>query len=115
MRVAAAYDDGQIWQHFGKTERFKLYTVEDGRIVSSEVVGTDGQSHGALAGFLAGRKVDAVICGGVGAPMVERLESFGIRVYPGVTGSADEAAERLLSGSLTVNSGAVHEGCHHFK
>ncbi len=113
MKIAVTYDNGQVWQHFGKTEQFKLYTVEDGKVVSSEVVGTGGEGHGALAGFLAEHKADAVICGGVGSPMVGLLESFGIKAYPGVTGSADEAVERLLAGTLSVNADAVHEGCHH--
>ena len=113
MKIAATYDNGQIWQHFGKTEAFKFYTAESGRVVFSEVIGTGGQGHGALAGFLAAHGADAVICGGVGSPMVAMLESAGIRVYPGVTGSADEAVEKLLAGTLALNPAAVHEGCHH--
>ena len=50
MKIAVTYDNGQIFQHFGHTEQFKLYTVEDGKVVSSEVVDTNGSGHGALAG-----------------------------------------------------------------
>ena len=38
MRIAVTYDNGAVFQHFGHTEQFKLYDVEDGKIVSSEVV-----------------------------------------------------------------------------
>lgn len=113
MKIAVTYDNGEVWQHFGKTEQFKLYTVENGKVAASEVIGTNGQGHGALAGFLAGLHADAVICGGVGSPMVAMLEGAGIKVYPGVTGSADTAVEQLLAGALSVNADAVHEGCHH--
>ena len=52
MKIAVTYEDGKVFQHFGHTEQFKVYDVEDGKVVKSEVVGTNGQGHGALAGFL---------------------------------------------------------------
>ena len=66
MKIAATYENGNIFQHFGHTEQFKVYDVEDGKIVSSEVIGTDGNGHGALAGVLGGLHVEALICGGIG-------------------------------------------------
>ena len=80
MRIAVTYDNGNVWQHFGKTENFKFYDVENGEIVSSEVINTNGQGHGALADFLSGHKAEIVICGGVGAPMISRLEAAGIKI-----------------------------------
>lgn len=113
MKIAVTYDNGQIWQHFGRTENFKIYDVADGKITESHVVSTGDASHHALADFLADHKVDTVICGGVGSPMVDRLASFGIKAYPGITGDVDEAVGRLLDGTLSVNKDAVHGGCHH--
>ena len=51
MKIAVTYENGEIFQHFGRTEQFKLYDVEDNKVVSSEVVGTNGSGHGALAGL----------------------------------------------------------------
>jgi len=113
MKIAVTYDNGQVWQHFGKTEFFKIYDVEEGQVTSSEVLGTNGAGHGALADFLASQGVDTVICGGVGAPMIDRLAAYGMKAYPGVQGSADQAVSDLLAGKLEVNDEAVHEGCHH--
>ena len=113
MRIAVTYDNGNVWQHFGKTEFFKIYDVTDGKVTASEVVSTNGAGHGALADFLSENKAEAVICGGVGSPMIDRLAAYGIQAYPGVTGSADAAVEDLLAGKLTVNEEAVHDGCHH--
>lgn len=48
MKIAVTYDNGQVFQHFGHTEQFKIYEVTDGQIVSAEVIGTNGQGHGAL-------------------------------------------------------------------
>ena len=52
MRIAVTYENGAIFQHFGHTEQFKLYDIEDGKITAEEIVDTNGQGHGALSGFL---------------------------------------------------------------
>lgn len=57
MKIAVTYDNGNIFQHFGKTETFKVYEVEDNKVVSSEVIGSNGEGHGALAGLLAGQMI----------------------------------------------------------
>ncbi len=40
MRIAVTYDNGNVFQHFGKTENFKVFEVEDNKVVSSEIVGS---------------------------------------------------------------------------
>ena len=98
MRVAVTYENGEIFQHFGHTEQFKVYDIEDGRILSSEVVDTNGSGHGALAGVLKALKVDALICGGIGGGAQMALAEAGIKLYGGVSGSADAAAQALAEG-----------------
>ena len=110
MRIAVTYENGQIFQHFGHTEQFKLYDVEDGKVTGSQVVDTNGQGHGALAGFLTQAKVDALICGGIGGGAQNALAEMGIKLFGGVSGSADEAVEAYLAGNLNYNP-AVH--CSH--
>ena len=106
MRIAVPYENGEIFQHFGHTEQFKLYDVEDGKIVSSQVVDSNGSGHGALAGVLSALRVDALICGGIGGGAQAALAAAGIRLYGGVTGSADAAAEALAAGKLVFNPNA---------
>ena len=103
MRIAVTYENGQIFQHFGHTEEFKLYDIEDGKITGSQVVSTNGQGHGALAGFLTEAKVDALICGGIGGGAQTALAQMGIKLYGGVSGSADEAVAAYLEGKLDYN------------
>lgn len=100
MKIAVAYENGQIFQHFGHTEQFKLYDVAEGRIVGTELVQTNGSGHGALAGFLMQRGADALICGGIGGGAQAALAEAGIKLYGGVSGSADAAVEALLAGTL---------------
>ena len=101
MKIAVTYENGQVFQHFGRTEAFKIYTVEDGKVQKSEVVGTNGNGHGALAGFLQGLGVDTLICGGIGGGAQNALTAAGIRLYGGASGEADRQVEDLLAGRLT--------------
>lgn len=103
MRIAVTYENGMIFQHFGHTQQFKVYDVQDGKIISSEVVDTNGSGHGALAGVLSALNADALICGGIGGGAQMALAAAGIRLYGGVTGSADAAAQALVEGKLVFN------------
>ena len=111
--IGIPYDEStqQIFQHFGKTAAFKIYTVADGAVQSSEVVTTGGQLHEGAAQLLAAHGVDTVICGGVGGGMQMALTQAGIRFYSGVQGAADAAAEALLAGNLAYDPAA--RGCQH--
>lgn len=116
MRIAATYENGEIFQHFGHTEQFKLYDVADGAIVREQVVSTNGSGHGALAGFLKAAQVDALICGGIGMGAQNALREAGIRLYGGVSGSADAAAQALAAGRLSWDPDARcdhHHGEEH--
>ncbi len=103
MRIAVTYDNGTIFQHFGHTESFKVYDVEDKKIVAEEVLATKGQGHGALADFLADAKVDILICGGIGGGAQSALTEAGIKLYGGASGNADEAVKALLADRLVYN------------
>ena len=103
MRIAVAYENGMVFQHFGHTQQFKVYEVEDGVVLREEIVDAAGSGHGALAGFLGGLGAEVVICGGIGAGAQAALAQAGIRLYGGVSGSADEAAAALLAGTLQYN------------
>lgn len=115
MRIAVTYENGEIFQHFGHTETFKLYDIEDGKIVGEQIVPTNGSGHGALAGFLNAAKVDALICGGIGMGAQMALADAGIKLYAGVQGSADDAAKALAEGTLNYDPDAHcdHHGHHH--
>ena len=100
MRIAVTYEQGNVFQHFGHTEQFKLYDVENNAVTASQVVGTNGQGHGALATFLLASGADVLICGGIGGGAQAALMNAGICLYGGVSGSADEAVQALLDGRL---------------
>ena len=103
MRIAVPYENGNIFQHFGRSEAFKFYDVADGAVTAAAVVSTNGSGHGALAGFLVANHADVVICGGIGGGAQSALTEAGIRFYGGVSGSADAAVQALLDGSLAYD------------
>ena len=109
MRIAVTYENGEVFQHFGHTEEFKVYEVEDGKVVSSQIIGSNGSGHGALAELLSGQGIDVLICGGIGGGAQAALDEQGIELCAGASGSADEAVEAYLRGEL-INTGA---NCDH--
>lgn len=115
MKIAVTYENGQIFQHFGHTAQFKLYEVEDGKIISAEVVDTNGSGHGALAGLLSSLNADVLICGGIGGGAQMALAQAGIKLFGGVNGDADEAVEAFLANSLNYDPEAKcdHHDHHH--
>ena len=117
MRIAVTYENGQIFQHFGHTSQFKVYDIEEGKIVASQVIDTNGNGHGALGGFLAANQVEVLICGGIGGGAQNALAQAGIQLYGGVTGEADAAVEAFIADKLNFNPDVQcnhhGEGHHH--
>ena len=109
MKIAVTYDNGNIFQHFGRTEFFKVYVIEDQKVISSEVISSNGIGHGALAGLLSEQSVDVLICGGIGGGAQAALSDAGVELCAGAEGDVDQAVEAYLKGEL-VSSGA---NCDH--
>lgn len=103
MKIAVTYENGQVFQHFGHTEQFKIYDVENAKVLHSEVVSTNGQGHGALAGFLMQHNVNIVLCGGIGGGAKSALAHCGIQVLGGITGDVDVVVSDYLAGHLAYD------------
>ena len=110
MRVAVTYDNGNVFGHFGRTEQFKVYDIEDGKVISSQILGTNGEGCGALAGILNVANVDALICGGIGGGAQMALAEAGIKLYAGASGNTDEVVEAFITGTLDASGEA---NCDH--
>lgn len=119
MRIAVTYENETVFPHFGKTSQFKLYDVENNEIKESQVVGTEGLGHGALAILLSNMNVDVLICGGIGRGAIMAISGSNINVVGGVTGDCDTAVKAYLDGTLVTESeptcGCSHDNCecHH--
>ena len=115
MKIAVTYENGNIFGHFGHTAQFKVYEIEENKVISSKVIDTNGSGHGALAGMLSALDVDVLICGGIGGGAQMALAQAGIKLYGGVSGNADKAVEDYLNNSLNYDPEAkcVHHDHEH--
>ena len=107
MKVAVAYNQGEIHGHFGHCDTFAIY--EYGEYVSDCVktlVETgERQGHQAMADLMREQDVAAVIAGNMGPEAKALLLSYGIVPVVGYSGDADTAADLLVTGQLPVNPG----------
>ena len=111
MKIAVPFSNGEVFQHFGHTETFKLYEIVDGKVASIDIVDTNGSGHDALAGLLASLSVNALVCGGIGEGAQAALTAAGIEICSGAKGDADKAVQAYLCGEL--QSAGVNCDHHH--
>lgn len=116
MTIAVTYENGEVFQHFGHTEQFKLYKIDHGVIVSEAILPAGDAHCGALADLLAENRVDTLLCGNIGGGAKAAVERAGLMLFPGVTGCADDAAKAFADGTLTFAPDTLctqHGDCHH--
>ncbi|MCR4717286.1 MAG: dinitrogenase iron-molybdenum cofactor biosynthesis protein [Lachnospiraceae bacterium] len=112
MKVAVTYENGEVFPHFGRTPAFKIYEIEDNKVISSEVVDTNGTGHGALVGFIKNLGASELICGGIGGGAISFLSDENIGVFAGASGNTDEVINAYIAGSLeqTAEATCDHHG-----
>ncbi len=113
MKIAVTYDNGNVFQHFGRTENFKVYDIENGEIASSQIISSNGIAHEALADMLKEYGVELLICGGMGPGARAALADAGIEVCAGAEGNTDDAVKAYLSGELTGSDAVCDHHDHH--
>ena len=119
MKIAVTYEKGLIFQHFGHSEKFKIYEVENNKIINNYIVDTNNEGHQYLSIFLNDLGINKLICGGIGNGAISALTKYNIEVLAGVKGNVDEAVELYLNGNLKYSSQANcncdgnHDHHHH--
>ncbi len=110
MKIAVTYDNGNVFQHFGHTEKVKIYIIENGKIVSEKIEDTSATGHSLLVEFLKNNDIKVLICGGIGQGAVNALTEVGIELYSGNEGNANEIVKSYIEGKLEQNSAS---NCNH--
>lgn len=113
MRIAVAYDNGEIGLHFGHAGMFAVYDYADGDVsrCTKRLVETDERrGHQAMAELMQSENVDAVISGSMGGEAKAALLSLGIVPIAGFEGPADLAADLLVTGQLPLVAGENFSG-----
>ena len=116
MKIAVTYEDGMIFEHFGKAKAFKIYEIKEGEVLNSALIEASGSGHAYMTKLLRQNGADALICGDIGLAALVALKDNKIGVFAGASGNCDEAVNAFLSGTLSwdpdpIASGSVHE-CH---
>lgn len=102
--IAIPYQNGNIFDHFGKTKTFKIYTINEDIIEKSEISNFDCSDHESVGLWLVMQGVNAVICDNIGPGSLGALTAAGIVVLAGVEGDANEAMKKFIAGELTPTS-----------
>ena len=110
MKIAVTNENGMVFQHFGHTPGFVVFTAEDDMITGETLLSSGETGHGALTGLLADENVDVLICGGIGGGAISALEAAGIKVVGGAEGNVRAVAEAYLKGTLKPKADFT---CHH--
>lgn len=123
MKVAVAYNEGQIFEHFGHCETFAVYDYAEADVnqcTKRLLDCSDRHGHAAMAELMQEQGIDFVLCGNMGGEAKSLLLSYGIIPVVGYCGDADTAADMLITGQLSVVDGGSCaggcggcSGCHH--
>ncbi|MFZ3102212.1 MAG: NifB/NifX family molybdenum-iron cluster-binding protein [Desulfitobacteriaceae bacterium] len=110
-QIALPSEKEMLNAHFGRSQAFTLFTIEDGEVSGKIVLDTKGleHQHSGIAEFLKSKGVEVVICGGIGPGAISGLESAGLEVLRGANGTVEEVAAAYAKGRL-ITSDAV---CNH--
>lgn len=110
MKIAIPTQNQMVWQHFGRSPEFTIYTIEENKVIKKEVLVSNGAGHTDLVLLLKRNFVNVLICGGLGSCAVECANANHIEVYSGASGFADEVLSSYLNGTLQANHDAT---CDH--
>ena len=103
MKIAVTCENHQVFQHFGHTPEFAVFTVDDGKIAEERTISTGETGHGALAGLLKNEGIELLLCGGIGGGAQMALAEAGIKLVGGVSGDVTSAVNAYLAGTLDAN------------
>ena len=113
MKIATTFKNDLISDHFGKTEYFKIYEIDNNKIVGSHVIDNNGLSHGSLVSLLVNENVNVLICGTIGTGAINILNDNNIKCVPGTFGNSDSVVNDYLLGNVCQKPNSIHECNHH--
>lgn len=88
--------------HFGRSQAFTIFEIGNGQVLNQELMDTHGfeHQHAGIAQLLKSKGVETVICGGIGPGAIQGLESNGLEVLRGASGSTQDVAESYANGTF---------------
>lgn len=112
IAISINEENEQICEHFGHAPRFKLYDIEDGKVVSSTYLDTPYDHGPDKLQAMLDNKVDVIISNGMGPGIYQKAPLLHIEIIAGQMGDADSVLKQYLNGELKNDMSAVHS-CGH--
>ncbi|HNZ28817.1 MAG TPA: NifB/NifX family molybdenum-iron cluster-binding protein [Candidatus Goldiibacteriota bacterium] len=109
--------EAEVYGHFGSAPYFTLIDTESGE---TEIIENSHSQHehGACnpAGTIEGKGVKAVVCAGMGARAVQKLNDAGIKVFSGNFSRVSECVDAFKRGEIaemSINGSCRGHDCGH--
>jgi predicted Fe-Mo cluster-binding NifX family protein len=101
-----------VCEHFGSAPFFTIYDSDNDTV---EIIDNSQENHvhGACQPMkaLEGKKIDAVVCGGMGPRAVQKLNYSGIKTLRAIDNTVEEVIKKFGENLLEeINS---ENSCHH--
>jgi predicted Fe-Mo cluster-binding NifX family protein len=100
MKVAISTDGDYVSEHFGRCPHFTIADIQNGTIVSREIVDNPGHHPGYLPRFLHEKGAEYIIAGGMGMRARMLFNENDIETVMGITGKVEEVLNKICNGTL---------------
>lgn len=111
MKIAVATDKDRVSLHFGKCSEYRVFYVEDDKIVKEEKLECPAHQPGMLPKYLADHDIDCIIAGGMGPRAEDLCANYGIKVITGVLGLVNDVVASYLDDTLKIGDSS----CEHLR
>ncbi|KXL52095.1 dinitrogenase iron-molybdenum cofactor [Anaerotignum neopropionicum] len=103
MKIAIAVEQKTVSAHFGKCPEFLIADIKGGKLIQSETLLIPKHSPGSVPELLHSKKIQRILCGGMGTTAAAFFHTYGIQVITGVTGDVNQALNAFMNGTLLAN------------
>ena len=112
MKIAIPLAEGKLAVHFGHCQTFALIDIDENnkKIVKKEEIVPPPHEPGLLPRWLAEKKVNLIIAGGMGERAFNLFSQNGIKV---IVGAGQDDAEKLISDYFNDSLQTGKNACDH--
>ena len=96
MKIAVSSLNKEVYEDFGTAPSFKIYEIDEAKVIKSIIVETHGIEYGALAVLLDKYKIDLIMTGTITPGSKSACHSNNMEVMTGMNGNADECIAQYL-------------------
>ncbi len=100
MKLAVAAWNGRISPLFDTAGQVNIYEIEEGAVVSVSNHALFDSVTARQAAQVAEMGAKLLVCGAVSRPLLQQLDSHGVKVIPWISGNVDDVVQAFISGDL---------------